>query len=193
MILRLFRRSPAPTIDALYGAIVAQARLPVFYAGLGVPDTVEGRFDAIVLHLVLVLRRLRQEPDRQGLDQRLDRHLAQQLANGLFDAFCRDMDHSLREMGVGDLSVPREMTRLAAAFYGRQRAYEQALASADPAALAAALQRNVFSGGAGDAERLAAYARRTVAQLEATDVAVLREGRLAFSTPDAILAGAEPR
>src|SRR5882724_9487190 len=93
-ILRLFRKPNAPTIDALYGAIVAQARLPVFYAGFGVPDTIEGRFDMVVLHLVLVLRRLRQGPRSAAL------------AQGLFDAFCRDMDHNLRELGVGDLSVP---------------------------------------------------------------------------------------
>jgi cytochrome b pre-mRNA-processing protein 3 len=178
MGLRLFRRPNAATIDALYGAIVAQARSPVFYAELAVPDTVEGRFDMVVLHLMLVLRRLLREPQGEGA--------AQSLAQGLFDAFCRDMDHNLREMGVGDLSVPKEMKRLAEAFYGRQRAYEDALASDDPAELAEALRRNVFSGLGPHAERLASYARRTAAQLEATDDAAL--ARLAFLDADAILA-----
>jgi cytochrome b pre-mRNA-processing protein 3 len=184
MILRLFRRPYTATINGLYGAIVAQARLPVFYAGFGVPDTLEGRFDMVVLHLVLVLRRLRHGAQ---IDPR-----SQALARGLFDAFCRDMDHSLREMGVGDLSVPREMKRLAEAFYGRQRAYEDALSRAEPADLAATLVRNVFSGDAGRAPAFASYVRRAAAALEMTDMAVLARGQLAFFDPDAILAGAEP-
>jgi cytochrome b pre-mRNA-processing protein 3 len=181
-ILRLFRRPGAATIDALYGAIVAQARLPVFYAGFGVPDTVEGRFDMIVLHLVLVLRRLRREAELT------------KLAQGLFDSFCRDMDHNLREMGVGDLSVPKEMKRLGEAFYGRQGSYEEALSRADAASrLAAALGRNVFAGARPHlTARLAAYAMCAAARLDATDGAALAHGRLAFSDPDAILAGAEP-
>jgi cytochrome b pre-mRNA-processing protein 3 len=185
MILRLFRRSYTATINALYGAIVAQARRPVFYAGFGVPDTVEGRFDMVVLHLVLVLRRLRQGTGGPARNK--------QLAQGLFDAFCRDMDHNLREMGVGDLAVPKQMKRLAEAFYGRQRAYEDALAADDPAALAAALRRNVFSGAdEGAAARLARYMRGAAAQLDAIEGAALRRGRLAFFDPDAILADAEP-
>jgi cytochrome b pre-mRNA-processing protein 3 len=184
MILRLFRRSERRTIDGLYGAIVAQARLPVFYAGFGVPDTVEGRFDMIVLHLVLVLRRLRQTAPNQAQSRTL--------AQGLFDAFCRDMDHNLREMGVGDLLVPKEMKRLAEAFYGRQRAYEDALSRAGPAELAAALARNVFSGDGRTAERLAGYAGRAAVQLETIDGAALAGGRLAFFDPDAILADAGP-
>jgi len=103
MILRLFRRSnkaaTKATIDMLYGAIVAQGRRPVFYAGFGVPDTVEGRFDMVVLHLVLVLGRLRREAGGGQLAQDV-------IAQDLFGAFCRDMDHNLREMGVGDLTVP---------------------------------------------------------------------------------------
>jgi cytochrome b pre-mRNA-processing protein 3 len=180
-ILRLIRRSSAPTINALYGAIVAQARKPVFYAGFAVPDTVEGRFDMVVLHLVLVLRRLRRDA---GLAK---------LAQGLFDSFCRDMDHNLREMGVSDLSVPKEMKRLGEAFYGRQRAYEEALSGNDAVPLAAALGRNVFSGDHPRAAALLAdYALRAAARLDATDAAALVRGQLAFFDPDAILAGAEP-
>jgi cytochrome b pre-mRNA-processing protein 3 len=184
MILRLFRRSSTATINALYGTIVAQARLPVFYAGFGVPDTVEGRFDMIVLHLVLVLRRLRQRTQSEAHDRAF--------AQGLFDAFCRDMDHNLREMGVGDLSVPREMKRLAEAFYGRQRAYEEGLSLTDPAELVASLGRNIFAGGGRRGVRLADYARRVAAHLQSIDTTALAGGRLEFPDPDAILAGAEP-
>ena len=92
MIFSLFRRSPqADTISTLYGMIVAQARLPVFYRDYAVADTVNGRFDLIVLHMALVLDRLAKDPALQSLGQ------------GIFDLFCADMDHNLREMGIGDL------------------------------------------------------------------------------------------
>src|SRR5215813_11076684 len=135
MIPPLFRRSPKPTITALYGAIVAQARMPRFYEDYAVPDTVLGRFDMVLLHTVLVLRRLRAGEARDHA-----------LAQALFDAFCRDMDHSLREMGISDQGVPREMRRVGEAFYGRAQAYDTALAAADDAALDEALARNVYAG-----------------------------------------------
>src|ERR1700739_217780 len=113
MKFQLFASRPTnSTIDAVYGAIVAQARLPGFYLAYGVPDTVEGRFDMIVLHLVLLFRRLAREAEFR------------ELAQGIFDRFCNDMDHNLREMGVGDQSVPKEMRRLGEAFYGRAGVYE---------------------------------------------------------------------
>src|SRR5205085_1197593 len=107
-MLPLFRRSPDPTIAALYGAIVAQARHAGFYQNYAVPDTVLGRFDMIVLHLVLVLRRLRDGGAARSAT-----------AQGVFDRFCRDMDDNLREMGIGDQAVPDQMRRVGEAFYGR--------------------------------------------------------------------------
>src|SRR5262245_6784146 len=137
MIPPLFRRAPKPTITALYGAIVAQARRPRFYEDYAVPDTVLGRFDMVLLHAVLVLRRLRAGEAR-------DHALAQEL----FDAFCRDMDHNLREMGISDQGVPREMRRVGEAFYGRAQAYDTALADDDDTALGEALARNVYASAA---------------------------------------------
>src|SRR6185437_5567060 len=105
-----FRRAPRgpDTISALYGMIVAQARLPCFYREYAVADTVNGRFDLIVLHLAMVLDRLAQESALRDLGQ------------GVFDRFCQDMEHNLREIGIGDLKVPQEMARIGEAFYGRQ-------------------------------------------------------------------------
>ena len=137
MIFKLFRRTPRDnTIACLYGTIVAQARLPAFYQIYGVPDTVDGRLEMIMLHTVLFLRRLESEaaPIRA-------------LGQGLFDQFCRDMDDSMREMGVGDLAVPRNMRRIGEAFYGRQAAYRVALEAPNDEPLAAALDRNVFADG----------------------------------------------
>ena len=179
MIFRLFRRDPqAATIAALYGAIVAQARHPAFYLGFGVPDTPEGRFDMIVLHLALVCRRL-------GRPEGSDRALAQALSQGVFDMFCRDMDHNLREMGVGDLTVPKKMQKLGEAFYGRLEVYDGALAASGDDELAGALARNVLGEGAGAsaARRLADYVRAAAQGLDAAPIAALADGRLGFPDP----------
>jgi cytochrome b pre-mRNA-processing protein 3 len=165
MIPPLFRR-PKRTIAALYGAIVAQARAPRFYEDYAVPDTVSGRFDMVVLHVVLVVRRLR-DGDRR------------ELAQGLFDTFCRDMDHNLREMGISDQGVPREMQRIGEAFYGRAQAYEAALGQGGEAALADALLRNVYAGETGSraaAVALAGYARAAAERLAAQPPATFEAG-----------------
>ncbi len=179
MILRLFRPSvAAATIDMLYGAIVAQARLPMFYEEFGVSDTVEGRFEMILLHLALLLRRFKQEA--QGAE----------LGQAVFEAFCRDMDGNLREMGVGDLTVPKKMKRFAEAFYGRLKAYDEAMSGNDPAALKVSIERNVFSSVMSEhdhAEWLAAYARRAAARLDSVDGSCFSRGLLAFPLPQADL------
>jgi cytochrome b pre-mRNA-processing protein 3 len=155
------RLAPRETIEAIYGMIVTQAREPLFYRDLGVPDTVDGRFDLLVLHLWMVLRRLRELEG--GTD----------LAQALFDHFCEDMDANLREMGVGDLAVPKRMQAFGEAFYGRAAAYDLALTD-DSDALAEALSRNILDGGTGEnARRLAAYARTAIAALTALDAAAL--------------------
>src|SRR3954453_8382341 len=157
MIPPLFR-TPNPTIAVLYGAIVAQARDPRFYAAYAVPDTVLGRFDLIVLHLALVLRRLREDAATRTL------------AQGVFDEFCRDMDRNLREMGISDPGVPRQMQKVGEAFYGRAQAYDVALAADRDGPLAHALIRNVYAGISGrevEAGRMAAYVRQMAAMLDA--------------------------
>ena len=181
MILPLFRRSN-PSIAALYGAIVTRARDPRFYQAYRVPDTALGRFDLILLHLALVLRRLRAGDAS-----------ARTLAQGLFDAFCRDMDHNLREMGVGDQGVPRQMRRVGEAFYGRAQAYDAALAAQSNGALAGTLIRNVYAEAAEPGvavERLADYVRRTVNDLEAQAIEHLLGGHVTFPEP-VTLAAAE--
>ncbi len=177
MILRPFRRSAeARTIASLYGMIVAQARQPAFYADYGVPDTVQGRFDLIVLHLVLLLRRF----DRAGDQGRL-------FGQRLFDAFCRDLDGNLREMGIGDLAVPKHMQRFGEAFYGRQAAYLGALDAPDPRDFENALARNILEGGASErAAELARYAYAAVRELDAQEEGALLRGELAFPSPEAV-------
>ena len=111
--------------------------MPAFYQSYRVPDTVTGRLEMIMLHAVLVLYRL--QNDTTG---------GRELGQGLFDRFCRDMDDNMREMGVGDLAVPRKMRRIGEAFYGRQAAYGAALAAPDDESMTAVIARKVFAGAA---------------------------------------------
>lgn len=170
MILkRLFQR-PTPPERSVYGEIVAAARHPQFYAGWHVADTLDGRFDMISLHTFLVLDRLKGSED--GFRQ------------ALVDELFRDMDRSLREMGVGDISVGKKVRKMAEVFYGRVTAYDKALdEGAD--ALEAAIARNVFPEGSGDdgPQRLAAYVleqKRALAEQQAPDIAA---GRIRFKEP----------
>ncbi len=177
MIPLPFRRPDRdPTIRALYGMIVAQARAPQFYGVYGVPDTVPGRIEMIMLHLALLLRRLRSEETG-----------TRSLQQNLFDLFCQDMDDNFREMGVGDLSVPKEMKRIAEAFYGRAKAYDTALDAKDRAALAVALARNVHGTPVAEAaNRLAGYVTMAVEALERQPADAIRGGNLHYPAPDAV-------
>ena len=165
------RLPPRGTIEAIYGMIVTQARDPLFYQDLGVPDTVNGRFDLLLLHLWMVLRRLRRVTGGVELGQ------------ALFDHFCGDMDDNLREMGVGDLAVPKRMQAFGEAFYGRSAAYDLALTD-NSEALAQALCRNILEGRCiENARRLAAYAEEAMAQLSATNDAALLAASWIFPPP----------
>lgn len=170
-----------PDALRLYEALVAQARRPGLYRDFGVPDSLDGRFEAIVLHLVLVLRRLKRDFP-EGLD----------LAGDLQEVFFEDMDRSLREMGAGDLGVGKRVKRMAEGFMGRLAGYEAALdglaldrpAGAGEPDLAAVLRRNVFGTlpeGQGDLAGLTAYVLAQAAALDAQPGSVLREGRPAFA------------
>jgi cytochrome b pre-mRNA-processing protein 3 len=150
---------------------VTQAREPVFYRELGVPDTVNGRFDLLLLHLWLLLRRIR--PIEGGAE----------LAQALFDRFCDDMDANLREMGVGDLTVPKRMQAFGEAFYGRMAAYDMALTEGE-AALAQALCKNILNGEKiGQARQLASYATAAIAALAKSDGAALLGASFRFPSP----------
>jgi cytochrome b pre-mRNA-processing protein 3 len=169
------RSRPSDSIETIYGMIVTQAREPLFYRDLGVPDTVNGRFDLLVLHLWMVLRRLRQSEG--GVEQ----------AQVLFDRFCNDMDDNLREMGVGDVAVPRRMQAFGEAFYGRVTAYDLALSTDQEdhqGPLAQAICKNILDGvGPRNARRLAAYAQATVAGMDRLDDAAMLAASWTFPSP----------
>ena len=127
---------------------MTEARRIDFYAGFGVPDTPTARFDMVVLHLALVVRRLRADPAFTLVLPVADRRRPQTLegrVQELVEYFFGEMDQALREMGVGDVAVPKRMKKLAAAWNGRVRAYDAALAAGDTDALAEAIARNVLT------------------------------------------------
>jgi cytochrome b pre-mRNA-processing protein 3 len=154
--------------------VVEQARRPDFFTTLGVPDTLDGRFELICLHAFLYLHRLKAE----GAP-------ATALGQLFVDLMFTDFDRSLREIGTGDLSVGRQIKRMAEAFYGRVRAYEDGLADDDDA-LRAALARNLYGTATAtpdQLERVARYLRRETASLSVQDAAALRAGTVRFGAP----------
>ena len=178
-MLKLFRRSRnRATIERLYGAIVAQARREAFYTDFAVPDTFDGRFELVLLHTVLVCHRLKDGDD-----------LARALSQDVFDAFLANMDATLREIGVGDLTVPKRMKKIGEAFYGRAAAYDAALAPAGEGedALAVALARNILGHVEADAaERgapLAEYVREAARTVGEIPLPVLARGEIRFPEP----------
>jgi cytochrome b pre-mRNA-processing protein 3 len=170
-----FRKPRLPlrgTIETIYGMIVTQAREPLFYRDLAVPDTVNGRFDLLLMHLWLVLRRLKQIEGGPALSQ------------ALFDHFCNDMDDNLREMGVGDLTVPKRMQAFGEAFYGRTAAYDLAL-TAGHEALAQAFCKNILNGeNMEKARQLASYTEAAMAALSEVDEAALLSASWKFPAPE---------
>jgi len=143
------RRNTKDHAHVLYVAIVNQARQPFLFDKFGVPDTVDGRFDMISLHVFLILRKLNN-----------DEYKVKGLSQSLFDTMFADMDRSLREMGAGDLGVGKRVKAMATAFYGRLSAYEKAMEREDSELLTGAILRNVFRGEEirkKDAEKISKY------------------------------------
>jgi cytochrome b pre-mRNA-processing protein 3 len=164
------RKNPRPA-DRLYDAIVAQARQPGFYASLGVPDSLDGRFEMIALHAFLVLRRLKGQGPEDGIGP------------ALVDRLFADMDANLREMGAGDLGVGRRVKAMASAFYGRIAAYEAGLAEGT---LAEALRRNAFGTtepSTAALDRLESYIRQSDSRLSRQPLQSFRTGRADFAPP----------
>jgi cytochrome b pre-mRNA-processing protein 3 len=159
----------------IYNAIVEQARRPQFYDSLEVPDTLDGRFDLIILHAGLYLPRLKTVPGD-----------GKSLAQATFDQMLCNLDQNLRELGAGDISVPKKMKNMVSAFYGRATAYDAALKAGDVQALRAALHRNVYRGKnvqQPKLDALAAYVRAASEALKAADDSDIMAGTFAWPAP----------
>lgn len=164
-----------------YDLVVEQARQPVFFAGYGVPDTLDGRFELICLHAFFYLYRLKAE-----------RPQAKRLSQCFFDTMFADLDRALREMGTGDLSVGTQVKRMARGLYGRIRAYQDGVES-DDRALRAALERNLYGTLRESAPwvgAMALYVRAAVAELARQPAADLLCGRVRFPRAGAEVPGA---
>ncbi|MGI6244758.1 MAG: ubiquinol-cytochrome C chaperone family protein [Pseudochelatococcus sp.] len=145
MFFGLFgRKRDKEAVEALYRRISEASRAPFLYTHFAMPDTLEGRFDSLTLHAALVMRRLRALPPPAGA-----------VAQDLVDILFREVDRTLREIGIGDLSIPKKMKLFAQTFYGRARLFDEALEADTDDALCRALSR--ASGG--DAQNLPAFAR----------------------------------
>ena len=177
MALALFdggRRRRRRVVEALYAVVMARSRRPELFRELEIPDTLDGRFDALTLHMVLLLHRLK-----------ADGETTRELAQDLFDLMFADVDRSLREMGVGDHSIGRRIKQMISAFYGRARAYEEALAGPE-GALQAALRRNIYRSATTAEDKvdaLAAHVRGVLRGLEGQSIDSLMRGELAMEPP----------
>jgi cytochrome b pre-mRNA-processing protein 3 len=172
MILSLFRKNTdSAPVYAVYNAIVAQSRRPQFYAEWGVPDTVTGRFDMISLHLALLFRRLRSEEQA-----------TKAFSQAVFDLFFKDMDRSLREMGVGDLSIAKRIQKMGNLFFGLLANINGAMDSGDVAALEAVLERNIYADIADPpVAQLAAYMLDEAEHLAGQPIEAILSGNLSMS------------
>lgn len=169
MLQRLFRPNPAkPAGEALYAAAAAQARRPDFYTRGGVADTREGRFELYTLHVILLVERLKGETGLAGEARQI-----------LFDRYVQGLDDAFRELGVGDTAVAKRVKKLGQAFYGRLKAFEDAVAGLpDASALTDLLTRTVLEGRGETAPALAAYVITARDALSRTSAETLMAGEM---------------
>jgi cytochrome b pre-mRNA-processing protein 3 len=176
MILdRLLKPRPAKAVGArLYAGAVAQARSAPLYAVMGVRDSLEGRFELFTLHVVLLLERLKGQGD-----------LAAETSQATFDAYVRGLDDAFREIGVSDTAVGKKMKKLAGAFYGRLKAFDEAAAALpDRTALGAMIGRTVLEErDEGDAEALTAYVVAARESLASQSLDALLQGEAQWPNP----------
>jgi cytochrome b pre-mRNA-processing protein 3 len=167
MIFGLFKKKKhnQAIVERQYAALTSAARIPFFYTDLGVPDTVMGRYEMLSIVMILFFRRTAKSATS-----------GQELAQEIVDAFFQDLDHSIRELGIGDQGVPKRMKKLAGMFYGRLETYARALDSGNTDELARSLARNIYpeNQSAPDMGRLAVWmaeAERHLAAIPEDDIA----------------------
>jgi cytochrome b pre-mRNA-processing protein 3 len=181
MIFRSFveSRRHRRVAQTLYISVVEAARQPAWFTRLAVPDTLDGRFDLILLHAFALMHRLKAESGAQAA-------AARGVSQALFDLMFADMDQNLRELGVSDMSVGKRVKHMVKAFYGRAAAYEAGLAAPAPAALEEALARNLYGTHDGPVPpavltEVAGHLRRLVADLAASPIDGILDGAVSFA------------
>lgn len=161
-------------VGGLFTAIVGRAREPAFYNALAVPDTLDGRFEMVALHLLLVMRRLKGQGAEAG-----------KLSRRLYETMVDDFEKSLLEMGAGDSGIARRVKTMARGMAGRIRAYDEALADSDGGRLEVALDNNLYGTvdpvPDGVLATMAAYVRACAATLDAQPLESLMRGEVRFA------------
>ena len=172
------KRANVGFVDDLYGSIADAARHPALYTRYGVADTLMGRYEMMALHTFLFQHRAK------GASPALEA-----MAQDVVDTHFRELDHSLREVGIGDAAVPKRMKKLGRMVYGRWEAYGAAIDKRDAGELAEAFRRNVYAegGDAACAPDLAAYAFAAAEALHAQGDDDLLSGRIAFPQPGSVV------
>ena len=173
LLKKLFKPARPESVDATYIALVAQARKPFFYSEMKVPDTLDGRFEMIVLHLFLVQHRLLRETQHT------------EFARQLSEAFVQDMDRSIRELGVADTGVSKRIKRMGKAYNGRMQVYEAGLQ--EPDVMRAALSRNLYGtvteGDVALLDGMRDYIDREVKKLDVAATETVIGGHYAWEDP----------
>lgn len=152
------------------------ARDPYFYEELAVPDTTEGRFDLLLVHLFLIIHRVKDEEGGRALSQ------------ALFDTVFFNIDKGYREIGVGDMGVPKRIKKLMLAFNGRMHAYEKAMAAGRDV-LEAALDRNLYhevhfkDGDTSILNTMSAYMSHNAQHLQSQAITDIMGGKIDFTAP----------
>lgn len=176
MVFGFFRqkRNNRAIVERQYAVLTSAARTPAFYLDMNAPDTVMGRFEMLTIMLILYFRRTARSK-RSG----------QEIAQNIIDAFFEDVDHSIRELGVGDPGVPKRMKKLAGMYYGRLESYAAALDKGDRDALMAALARNLHpeSSPVPDMRRLADWMFAAEQALSSVDEAEIETGMARIAVP----------
>ena len=178
MMFGLFRKNKVShaLMVRQYDLLTQAARNPVFFQSMNVPDTVMGRFEMLATVLILYFRRTA----TAGVEVKA-------IAQELVEAFFEDLDHSMRELGIGDNGVPKRMKKLAGMFYGRLDSYARALESGDVDALDAALRRNIHPENTDPAlsmRQLADYMVRAESALKTVPESVLAQGEASLAAAE---------
>jgi cytochrome b pre-mRNA-processing protein 3 len=177
-MLALFKKKKpfAAPAERVYADILQRVRQPAFYSTYGVPDSFDGRFDLLLLHLFIVVNRLAREGQA-----------AQEFNQALFDVTFADMDQTLRERGIGDMGVPKHQRRMMKAFNGRMHAYDEALAQGD-GALSIALRRNLYGtledSEVPDIKKIMRYMKQNMAQAAQMPADALMQGESFFTAAE---------
>lgn len=177
MIFGLFKskKHNKAIVERQYSALTSAARFPVFYSDLAVPDTVMGRYEMLSIVMILFFRRTARSQTS-----------GQEIAQEIVDAFFQDLDHSIRELGIGDQGVPKRMKKLAGMFYGRLESYAKAIDAEDHGQLALSLARNIHPGQdpAPDMRALAEWIFLAERQLAAAGEDDIARGNVVVPQPD---------